>query len=60
MEGGSQLGKTVNVTHDVSLMVLKITLLSIFGDDYETAAPHLSSSPKKRHETLTLLRRWAP
>ena len=32
-------GKTVNVTHDVSLMVLKITLLSIFGDDYKTAAP---------------------
>jgi cytochrome P450 len=29
----------VNVTRDVSLMVLKITLMSIFGDDYETAAP---------------------
>jgi cytochrome P450 len=31
---------TVNVTRDVSLMVLKITLLSIFGEDYETVAPH--------------------
>jgi cytochrome P450 len=31
--------ETVNVTRDVSLMVLKITLMSIFGDDYETAAP---------------------
>ncbi|MBV9290175.1 MAG: cytochrome P450 [Hyphomicrobiales bacterium] len=32
--------ETVNVTRDVSLMVLKITLMSIFGDDYETVAPH--------------------
>jgi enediyne biosynthesis protein E7 len=29
----------VNVTHDVSLMVLKITLLAIFGEDYDTVAP---------------------
>ncbi|HTR15795.1 MAG TPA: cytochrome P450 [Acetobacteraceae bacterium] len=33
-------GETVNVTEDVSLMVLKITLVSIFGEDYATAAPH--------------------
>jgi cytochrome P450 len=32
--------ETVNVTRDVSLMVLKITLMSIFGDDYHTVAPH--------------------
>lgn len=36
----ARLGKTVNVTKDVSLMVLKITLMSIFGDDYESVAPH--------------------
>jgi cytochrome P450 len=36
----AQRGKTVNVTRDVSLMVLKITLISIFGDDYETVAPN--------------------
>jgi cytochrome P450 len=30
----------VNVTHDVSFMVLKITLIAIFGDDYATVAPH--------------------
>jgi cytochrome P450 len=30
----------VNVTHDVSAMVLKITLTAIFGDDYAAAAPH--------------------
>ena len=33
-------GETVNVSKDVSFMVLRITLISIFGDDYETAAPH--------------------
>ena len=33
-------GKTVNVTRDLSLMVLKITLLSIFSHDYATVAPH--------------------
>jgi enediyne biosynthesis protein E7 len=32
--------ETVNVTRDISLMVLKITLMSIFGDDYHTVAPH--------------------
>ena len=32
----------VNVTHDVSLMVLKFTLMAIFGDDYATAAPHFN------------------
>ena len=32
--------ETVNVTRDVSLMVLKITLMSIFGRDYQTVAPH--------------------
>jgi cytochrome P450 len=30
----------VNVTHDVSLMVLKTTLVSIFGEDYDTVAPY--------------------
>src|SRR6516162_3008297 len=33
---------TVNVTHDVSVMVLKLTLIAIFGDDYPMAAPHFN------------------
>jgi cytochrome P450 len=32
-------GVSVNVTRDVSLMILEIVLLSIFGDDYSTVAP---------------------
>jgi cytochrome P450 len=31
---------TVNVTHDLSVMVLKATLTAIFGDDTEAVAPH--------------------
>ena len=27
-------GETVNVSKDISFMVLKITLISVFGDDY--------------------------
>jgi cytochrome P450 len=34
--------KTVNVTHDLSCMVLKITLMAIFGDDYDKVAPHFN------------------
>jgi cytochrome P450 len=34
--------ETVNVTHDVSCLVLKITLTAIFGDDYPTVAPHFN------------------
>jgi cytochrome P450 len=33
---------TVNVTHDVSVMVLKLTLIVIFGDDYPMVAPHFN------------------
>ncbi len=31
---------SVNVTRDVSLMILDVVLVSIFGDDYEEVAPH--------------------
>jgi len=33
-------GETVNVTRDVSLMVLKFTVTLLFGRDYEEAAPY--------------------
>jgi cytochrome P450 len=37
------LGVAVNVTQDVSRMVLQITLRSIFGDDYEAVAAKFAS-----------------
>src|SRR5271166_1625680 len=41
-EQAAQEKNSVNVTHDLSLMVLKVVLLSIFGRDYEQVAPHFS------------------
>ena len=54
------LGKTVNVTHDVSIMVLKITLMSIFGDDYQAVAPHFRFFAENRHGISILRKPWAP
>lgn len=34
--------ETVNITSDISHMVLKVVLISIFGDDYEQIAPHFN------------------
>ena len=35
--------EAVNVTKDVSAMVLKITLMALFGDDYDEIAPHFAA-----------------
>jgi len=35
-------GASVNVTRDVSLMVLEVTLTALFGDDYDEVAPHFA------------------
>ena len=57
-KSAARKGKTVNVTRDLSLMVLKITLTFIFGDDYETVAPHFVFSQKSQRATLSLLKSW--
>ena len=49
-------GKTVNATRDVSLVVLKITLKSIFGEDYDSAASHSSSLCGRRSSRLKICR----
>jgi enediyne biosynthesis protein E7 len=38
----AQHGKTVNVTRDVSAMVLEITLVTVFGQDYSEIAKHFN------------------
>jgi cytochrome P450 len=46
----AQQKEIVNITRDLSLMVLKVTLSSIFGEDYEQVAPHfavLSEEPAR-------------
>jgi cytochrome P450 len=52
-KGAAARRETVNVTHDVSRLVLKITLTAIFGDDYATVAPHfdiLAEEPARDFE----------
>ena len=41
-EDAAKETSSINVTRDISLMVLNVTLVSIFGDDYEQVAPHFS------------------
>jgi cytochrome P450 len=38
-EGAARAKLSVNVTRDVSLTILEIVLISIFGDDYDQVAP---------------------
>jgi cytochrome P450 len=51
--------ETVNVTRDVSVMVLKITLMSIFGDDYDTVAPNFQFFAEEAARELTFAQRLA-
>jgi cytochrome P450 len=45
-------GESVNVTHDVSAMVLKLTLTAIFGDDYAVVAPGFDSLVSESERNL--------
>lgn len=38
-EYAAHVQETINITRDISLTILEIVLLSIFGDDYEQVAP---------------------
>ena len=49
-EHAAQENGSINITRDLSLLVLKVTLTSIFGEDYERIAPHfdiLSEEPTR-------------
>jgi cytochrome P450 len=41
-EQAAQKNESVNVTRDISLMVLEVVLIAIFGHDYEQVAPHFN------------------
>ena len=51
-ENSAKEEETVNVTRDLSLMVLKVTLTAIFGDDYEQVAPHFAILSKESARDL--------
>lgn len=53
-------GETVNVTHELSAMVLKITLLAIFGEDYAALAPHFGVLADEAARNLAFAQSFRP
>ncbi len=52
--------ESVNITKDISHMVLKVVLISIFGDDYEQVAPHFSILSDESARNLEFVQRFTP
>jgi cytochrome P450 len=52
--------ETVNVTQDVSLMVLRITLTAIFGEDYTIVAPHFKILAEESARNLQFAQSFRP
>ena len=52
--------ETVNVTRDISLMVLKLTLIAIFGEDYDTVAPHCGILAEESARNLEFAQTFRP
>jgi cytochrome P450 len=52
--------KSVNITNDISHMILKIVLISIFGDDYEQVAPHFNILSDESARNLEFAQRFTP
>ena len=51
----AERNETVNVTRDVSFMVLKITLIAIFGDDYAEVAVHFGILAEKSERNIEFI-----
>ncbi len=56
----AQKRESVNITSDLSHMVLKITLISLFGDDYEQVAPHFNILSDESARNLEFAQRFTP
>jgi cytochrome P450 len=52
--------ESVNITSDISQMVLKVVLLSIFGDDYEPVAPHFKILSDESARNMQFAQRFRP
>jgi enediyne biosynthesis protein E7 len=50
----------VNITSDISHMVLKVVLVSIFGDDYEQVAPHFNILSDESARNLQFAQKFRP
>ncbi len=56
----AQQRERVNITSDISHMVLKIVLVSIFGDDYEQVVPHFKILSDESARNLQFAQRFRP
>jgi cytochrome P450 len=54
----AQKRESVNITSDISHMVLKVVLISIFGDDYEQLAPHFNILSDESARNLEFAQRF--
>jgi cytochrome P450 len=52
--------ESVNITSDISHMVLKVVLISIFGDDYDQVAPHFSILADEPARNLEFAQKFTP
>jgi cytochrome P450 len=50
----------VNITRDISHMVLKVVLLTLFGDDYEQVAPHFNILADEPARNMEFAQRFRP
>ncbi len=57
-EQSAKYNRSVNVTHDVSLMVLELVLTSIFGEDYQHVVPHFSILTEETARDLQFAQRF--
>ena len=58
-EEAAQKGESINVTSDVSLMVLEVTLRAIFGADYPRVAPFFSILHDDQSRNLGFAQKFA-
>jgi cytochrome P450 len=56
----AQKRESVNITCDISHMVLEVVLISIFGDDYEQVAPHFIILSDESARDLRFAQRFTP
>jgi cytochrome P450 len=52
--------ENINITNDISHMVLKVTLISIFGADYEQVAPHFNILSEESARNLQFAQTFRP
>jgi cytochrome P450 len=52
--------ENINITSDISQMILKVVLISIFGADYEQVAPHFNILSEESARTLQFAQTFRP